>query len=384
MNFDNFKYHVSKIPSDNVAKEFFFAEVRQQIANDLNTNPKYEHFFKNYQPESVKRFKDFFIDQYIEICRNYELYLFLSEHDKELQFREETEYVFRTIKQKKLFNQQLLWRSGNLGIPNLNTGYHFIFWGNTIDQCPFIDLITPQDIEAMKQFLVNDNFNLPKLYEIEWQNYDVISEKDENDDYTDIPEWYEFYDNFVGTGVLLTLPDKVGEMESKYRKAYFESKPIPQNTNPNPPLPEYLWYNNKTSSEFFKLMEADEHITFLQKVYKKTRENNSRDISENELVYNAIDILRKAEEPIYLPSYLPWEQAILKGSQQYMNKMIAKELDIIYDEYLMLREMNIGANDADVVELYKNDFIINLIENQIIEGRKYLGEEENFNYLEQL
>jgi len=262
MNFDNFKYHNSKVPTNIFEKQTFFENLRQQISADLETNPKYQSYFKKFSPESVKTFTFRFAESQISMISSYEYYLTQAQSSKELQYREETETIFKHIKQKKLFNMQLLWRAGKLTLPNIRTTWHFNYWGEHINDCPFLDEITPQEVEAMKQFLLSESSENHNEYSTNWQDYDEFMQKNEEGDYEDMPEWYQFYDSYLGTGSLLLLPDNIGALEEKYRDVNFKNRSIPQQntTTSIQQFPEYIMYDIETQAEFVKLFETDPHI----------------------------------------------------------------------------------------------------------------------------
>ena len=383
MNFDDFKYHKSKVPTNVFEKQTFFENLRQQIIDDLETNPKYQPYFKKFSPESVKTFTFRFAESQISMLSGYDYYLTQAQNSKELQYREETETIFKHIKQKKLFNMQLLWRAGNLTLPNIRTTWHFNYWEDHINDCPFLDEITPQEVEAMKQFLLSDASENHHEYSTNWQDYDEFMEKNQEGDYENMPEWYQFYDSYLGTGTLLLLPNTIGQLEEKYRDATRKNQPAPiQNTStPIQQFPENLFSNIETQAEFVKLFETDPHILYLHKAYTKVFNQYVDEAGSTEYLHDAIEILSQADEPVYMPAGLEWEEAILKCAQQYTHKIIAKELDTVYEEYLMLKEMNIGANNTNVLQLYQKDYLIPDIEKQILNGRKLLGEPQTFDYI---
>ena len=392
MNLDDFIYHKSKIPADYIECESFFEKLRQQWFHDLETDPKYDAFFGNqYTPESIRRFKYWHAINKVEMCKGYEIFDKLYQQSKDIPFRRETEDIFKLIKQKKLFNAQLLWRAGKLRLPNVHTYMHFYYWESYIDHCPFVNDITEQEVEVMKQFLLHDNFDdKTREWLDRWQDYRTITSKDEEGEYEYMPEWYEFYDSHLGTGYLLDLPDVVGPIENRYNQAagahMTQEREEELKKNPPPPreIKESLHSNAAYEMLFAQKFESDPQMHYLYQAYAyvKGEEEENRD-SRFRLI-EAMDLLFTANEPPTLQSDIPWHDAILLAAQTYKNKIIIEQLDTIYEEHNLFNNLHIGHDPDKIKDSYYMDNLIKMAEERILLGRKLLGEPENFDYLNDL
>lgn len=391
MNFENFKYNKALLPQNNLQHDAYFVELKKQWADELKTNPTYQTFFNKFDPTHIEAFISNYVQRKASIVSNY---IFLTEiiaKPNELFFREEAETIFKAIKQKKLFNMQLLWRAGKLSIPGVKNTSHFFYWSKHIDECPFLEEIQPEEVEAMIQFMQNhQNFDNEIADVWEWQDYDELTEKDEDDDYIYMPEWYEFYDNHFRTGPLLLLPNTVGQLEEHYyqaaiaaRQAEETSSPIqqttPANHTPFKPALNALDHYYEFASEF----EQDPHIRYLNTLDKKMQDSEAEISDLRENLHQAIDILLDATEIVYMPGGKQWHEAILDCAFQYKNKQLAASMNSIYAEYLLFKHANITTHNKTSQYKKVDQEIVTLRHNMLMKGRRALGEPENYNYLPQ-
>src|SRR5204862_1556752 len=89
-------------------------------------------------------------------------------------------------------------------------------------------------------------------------SYDEFHEKDNDDNYCYLPEWYEFYDGRLGTGVLMLLPDlreprdrvyfhkacqeQMEKQQAQQQQAQQAGNPAPvQKVKPNIPYHDHNW-----------------------------------------------------------------------------------------------------------------------------------------------
>ncbi len=387
MNFNNFEFHPSKLPADVHERQSFLEKKKQEFMKDLRENPRYKAFYDKYDPVSVDSFIVRYAAHKIRLIGSMDYYLELKDETKELRYRDRTEAIFWLIAQKKLFNMQCLWRAEKIEIPEVKITPHFDYWGNHIKECPFLDPVSSQEVEVMKQFLISNNYSdATQSWLCGWQDYNEITEQDENDDYDYMPEWYDFYDGRMGTGYLYKLPDIRGDKEDFYRSLVGKKNREEREKNPPPPQPAYvpppprLFGNNDQINEFVSLYE-DDYIKELQKgsskQYKQIEEKHTYEMDEIE---EAIDLLSEAEYPVYMPGGLEWKEAIIKCGQQYINTIVASELDAVYEEYLMLHELGIRKNFTELEEEYRKDGLCKMIEDYMLEGRVLNGEPRDLNF----
>lgn len=97
-----------------------------------------------------------------------------------------------------------------------------------------------------------------------------------------MPDWYEFYDERMGTGALLLLPDIRGKKENYYIDLFWDWKNKRlKSSSPSspPPPPETLFCNKENYTKFMDTFENN-YLNLLHKYYlegfKLTDEKLSR------------------------------------------------------------------------------------------------------------
>lgn len=385
MDFNNFKYHKSKVPADFIKKQAFFNELEKEFLAELN-DPNFNDFFAPYTPEMVINFKQFYAQQKRRNAESYEYRINTERKITELKYLSEAQDALRMIKQKKLFNMQLQWRAGLIQIPDVYICYHFQVWANHIDDCPFIPPITQAEVDIMREYLLAGNE--ADYTNLSWtgQDYHEIMYIDSHGDRCYMPEWYEFYDNRMGTTTLLLLPNLKGEAEKNYLREASAHEQNQQKKNPPQKVQAYapqplLNCNFKTAYEFAKKYESDPHIIELTKLLMEEYSEESEEYSlwDDDQLADSIETLASAPYPIYLDGSMPWREAIIRGAIKHKNNFIVEDVQALYTHNLELEGIGLmGGEDAST--LYSNDEFCKLIEGRILLGRKLLGEPENFDY----
>ncbi|MEI8203300.1 MAG: hypothetical protein WCH34_09830 [Bacteroidota bacterium] len=392
MNFDNFKYHKDKIPTG-AKKNIFLEELKNEFTEELFNRTDHQTYFDKYDQDSVKSFLLSFAETKKQLIEHYEFYINPAFQHKEIKINEDAKRLFKAILQKKLFNLQIQWRAELIEIKEINTSWDFLFWEINIESCPFIPEITPKEVSVFKQFLCSPNVDAKEAMNYGgWQWYNSFLADEEDDDYEEMPEWYEFYDEHMQTAHLLLLPNIRGKKDEYYREiGLAELREINKDKNkdfkPYVPIP-YYYSDFKNRLEYANLFEKDPYVKELFKLYyeKYNRDENASDYNSygipDDAVREAVQTLLEAQNPINMPGGLPWREALILCAQQCTNQELFNDIDNVYEEYLMFRKMgiNTGEDFKTVLEKYlKNDVTIN-INKQILLGRKFLGEPEDFNY----
>ena len=386
---EDLPYHHTKIPPNVPEKTNFLNEIEKEFHQDLLNNPKYKVFFDRFQQNTIEQFCKNYSVHKRHLIEMYSYYTNILQTSKELRYREEAEDIFELILQKKLFNLQLLWRAEKITLPEIKLSVDFNFWGGHIEHCSFLEEVSPAEISAMQQFLKDENYSVDlNNWFSAWQDYDSFIQQNENDDREYMPEWYEFYDGHLGTGVLLLLPDTRGEKEEQYRQALFasqrekaKSEPTPPPGVPFTPPPPYLFCSPENYCEFITLFE-NEYFARPHKGYMKGIDKivHASDTFDREAVDSAIDRLAEAEIPLIIKGGQVWHEAIIRCARQYTNSIIADELDVIYNEYLLKRELKISNQASDMQEEYDKDILHKMVMEQILQARALLNEPKDLNF----
>jgi len=387
INFDDFIYNKARIPADAKEKTEFFKNLEQQFQDEIANSDAAKEYFKQYNPGSINNFINSVVRQKISLAQSYEYYerLYNEKETLELGFQNRAEELLELILQKKLFNMQLQWRAGKLNIKGIDIAYDFQFWESHIASCPFIAPIEEHEVEILKDFLLrsSDYEDMLEHSYLSWQDYDTIMEKDKDGLPDDMPAWYDYYDMRMGTSALLILPNHKGAKEDYYMEN--NAKAMQQENPPttNPILYDsrpYLSGYGKELTKFINSCETDAHFVELFKYYDYA--NTDKNHRSEDDVESAIDTLSNADRPVYLSSHLQWDDAIVEGANKYKATKIAEALDAAYEEYLLRRDLGISGN-LTTEEIHKKnhkDIICAHYRKAILNGRKFCGEPEDFNY----
>jgi tetratricopeptide (TPR) repeat protein len=387
-NMEELPYHYSKLPDDIMQKEEILKPIVEDFEKDLLENPAYKEFFSKYTPESVQQFCKDYAQHKKLLVGGWEFYY--DEPAREVAWKKYAHQMLELIMYKKLFNMQLLWRAGEISIPEIRVSHDFEFWGNDarhqILQCPFIEPITQGEVSVMKQFLADDSFSEHTRWLLcSWQDYEQIMKKDEDGDLTYMPDWYEFYDGMMGTGSLLLLPNIRGEKEEFYQNIYYEwirrNPPPPVAPEPVTPILMNLFTWDGTAYTTFMEQFENDYLCRLHQGWLDEKKIPDESYSR-ETVQDAIFELEGADTPIYMEGGLIWHEAIIRCAQRFKNSKVSDRLDDAYADYLMKRELNLNSkvnvpNDlgTDLTKKVSEDMI-----ERILKGRELNGEPRDLNF----
>lgn len=381
LDFDRFAYNMAALPKDESEKRKFFQKLEEQFQKEIKNSELAQKYFSEYNPVNIDSFIKSYASRKVHLAQCYKYYAdkYHEKEISELSFQAKAEQAMEIILQKKLFNLQLLWRAGQLEIEDIKISYDFSFWGKHILSCSFIPPVQKKEVELMKEYLMQaeDDF---ELY-FDWQNYDELTEKEKDGLMQDLPEWYEFYDLRMGTGTLLTLPNRKGEKEDYYlglsRDEAWKNIP-PQSSTPQLP---FLYSGLQELYDFSKYFENDKYFIALFKYSKHLYEKESRDPNYDDIIY-AVESLFAADRPIYFNKSLTWDKAIMAAANEYSNTRTAEMLDFVYEEYLLMKDLGISGRETreEIEEAWAKDFIVDLYRKNILKGKMLNGEPEDFDY----
>ena len=386
MNFEKWEYYRLPRPRGHVELAVFCEDIRKKFRDEMD-NPKYNSFFQDCHPNTIGHFKDYYAGHKLNFVLNSDYIIRDVEKVQELRFRDQTEEMLNLILQKKLFNLQLLWRAEKINIPQVYCSTHFHFWGNHIRQCPFLDDITEQEITVMKRFLQDPNFvDTTPFWLNGWQDYEDFMKKDQEDNYYMMPEWYEFSDGMMGTGSYLLLPNTRGDKEEVYRtlnkEEFLAKQEAKHKVTPPPPHVHYKTLNTDAECFYdFAFQYEDEYFEALfehENTKAELKSSKENDFDVMEYVY----LLEDADRPVYMNTGgCTWKEAIMRCAIQYQNECVADELDLVVEEFNMLRQSGVETIIHDFEEAYGNDDLIKMVTEQILHGRELAGEPRNFDFI---
>lgn len=390
MEFDDFIYNKKNVPQDPASRKLFFDELKKQFYEEIKTSTRHQHYFKKFNPASVEAFMLDYADRKAHLAEHYTFYSDDQYRVKEIKYRNQTEEVFKLLLHKKLFNLELIWRAEKIKIKDITIASDFYFWHHHVTVCPFIEPVDKDELELLKRFVSENSYEDHTKHWFMYVDYDELMERDEEGDFIKMPDWYQFYDNLMGTAGLLKLPNIRGEKEECYidlaRQANNKAWEEKMKTDPPKPYvspPPYLQSGADELYEYAKRFETDKHFRELFKgwqdqlnLIKKRDENDDGSLDE------ALELLHEADQIILTEGGHPWQEALIRCSRSYLNGIIITQLDNVYDEYLTLKSTGLtkGESLESVWNEHTLDYIVNQWRGMILQGRKIAGEPEDFNF----
>ncbi|NNM95471.1 MAG: hypothetical protein HKL88_08420 [Bacteroidia bacterium] len=367
---------------DEAAKE---AEERMEIEYDLRNNPLYKNFFSRYNPADVEEFiKDYASRKvsWMSWGRNF----YQQKEDQQLRNLFLAENCLWQIQQKKLFNLQCQWRAEKIKLRGISSTADFRYWEYHIKRCSFLPPITQWEFELFMDFMLSGENEIDPWENdgmFEWQDYGkFVKEAKLSDNRNDLvlPLWYAYFDNRMGTGSLMLLPDLRGEKEEKYIRLYNENRNKTageKEASGSNPLKrdDYLSaWEPKQVEEFISLFEDKLILKYYHFYHDKS--NKPMDAAD-ELAQEAFDELREVDEPVSIRAGSDWRESLIDAWEEYRNKQIVKLLPLVYDEYLHKQNLGISyqkeENPALAAQVREWKAII-------IKGREIAGEASDMDF----
>lgn len=367
---------------EKIEKEKNFGQLVAEIRTDLKNNEKYKPFFDRYNSRSI----DSFIDSYAFKKASYLTYgqwYIEREHEEVLKYRLIAEERLWEIQQKKLFNLQCMWRAEMIRLPEIESTYDFEYWEHTIESCSFISPITEEEFRLYREYVLSGHYDGWEWHMGNWQNYPAFKGDHNNeDDAEEIPAWYQYYDDRMGTGSHLLLPDIRGEKEKfyveifqeDYKRRAVQNEKASANLN-NDRRPYVSAYDRNVLEGFMSEFESAKLFDYYL-AYEKNIERSSDDDLEL-----AIETLQEAEEEIPIEAHRSWRTAILNAAKKYEQKRVADALETVYRDYLSRLRLGIAFEvheKESQVKWYEE--YTGTMKSHILLGRQLNGEEANFDF----
>ncbi|GHT23890.1 hypothetical protein FACS189430_07890 [Bacteroidia bacterium] len=379
----DFIYHRSRIPQNYGEQKEFFKELEQKWLEEITNSDKAKQWLDKKDASSVASFIQGYVRKKISIVQQYDFFerKYQEKETNELVYIKYAKKTLEAIQQKKLFNAQLLWRANQLKIDGIDISWEFKEWENHVFECPFIKPVQNHEIELMKEYLTNsyadDCYDVLVDY-VPWQDYDEMTEKNEEGDMDNMNEWYEFYDGRMGTGTLLILPNLKGQKEEFYLSLCRNRSTTDTEPAPVAEVKHHLMAFGQDIVDFAAMYETDKYMVKLFKGYEVDwRENDKTPEPEN--IRYAVEVLLSADRSIHLSGHLNWDEGIMYATKKYKGTKTAEALDMVYEDYKMRLELGFSNQPEQKYKFDMSD-IISGIKKQILKGRMRNGESEDFDY----
>jgi hypothetical protein len=368
--------------------------VYQAAKKDLETNPKYHEFFSRFRADSIPAFID-------KIAHDKARYEIDGDPGKRLETRrvldpkERAEEGLWEIQQKKLFIKQCLWRAEKLEIPEIKVCSDFRYWEHNIQNCPFLEPITEDEVELYIGYILTDDFEFQFEPFSSMQDYEGFKDEYMNDDEGGyMPEWYIYYDMRKGTGSYLILSDVRGEKEKRYLDAWKEHDKTMQEEivklNPLPQRSMNYYELIDLILDFFEENEDDETVRYMQevssgysvKIKRESGEDYDYEPSENGDARHALHELEYIPFKVPVAAYYDWKLGLAKALYTYETQQVAGAMKIVFEDYKMRMEMGIPFENTEPYAGHIKGWEKNMMagRERILEGRVLLGEPKNFDF----
>lgn len=383
-------YHHSHVTNDTVAEGEKKYNFKLEFEEDLKTNPKYQEYFKEYSPDSVQDFIKDYVKHKMQLLQNAKHYAGREETTLEIYHKMTAERYFELILQKKLFNMQLLWRAEKLTIPEIEIAADFRLIEYDVMDCMFIDKVTPKDIEVFKEHMHQPDFSEFMNYIAGWQDYDLFMQESDSEDETYMPAWYTFYDEKMGTGSLLSLPNIRGEKEEGYKQLFYRWNQDQPRVKPErgEPYVAPMWLKGMRAveTEYTKFMNTfeNDYFLYLNQRHIDEKKPTYKNYDDDDF-YSALEILKFADKKVPIEAGDSWYEEVIKAAKKHENEMMDEYLDDVYEEYLTNRELFVDMGIAKSKSENKSDAGLKMINRKtdadfILKGRELNGEPRDFNF----
>lgn len=351
MDLSEFEYRPENLPKDKTENLKFMANLREKWKAELLQNENLKSYMNYYRGGDFESFTNYIVDRKMRLIKDLDWLIKRHDYTPEIKHRKEAEKAIELIQHKKLFNIQCLWRANQFEHPLLRCTYDFHFWDRHVNDCPFLDPVSTEDIQLMQAYLRKPDVELTGLFLwIGYQDYDELL-KMEDDHYINMPPWYEFYDGYRNTGNLLKLPDLRTPYEDMLWDAVRKENKRKEKENPIPPVvhdKRKFFHNSDKIDKYFKTFEKDKHFKEINKEYSKyMKEVMERNDDELDM---AIYTLRQAKETIYMVGGKEWKEAIKETAQRHINLMVADDLDLLHEADALFTELGISTSKQDLTE----------------------------------
>ena len=385
----------------------------------LTTDERIQTYFQHFNADSIASFIGsyawakclwMFQNEQIEHALESELLGTQNDADK----------CLGNILQKKLFNKQCEWRANQFKHPAVQTIADFRYWEENILNCPFLEPITQQEVDLYIEFLNSyTGENLGFL--CGWQAYDTYNsnavtvgktmhppdeETDEDDEeggsvsedetegeqHKDVnsprlmPPWYIFYDERMGTGHYLLLPDHRKKKEIAYWGLGNEeaAEKVREEWKTNPPDKRpYFSINTFDVDEMTNMirqLETDPEVLRAYLDHKKYLSNPGKiNLKHHSEVLEAWQQLVDCTEPFpMVNTAADWKEALVATANLWKRTKLIRALPAAYEEYLMRLDAGLEQPYGQFeVQNRKGKEIYN---EYVLRGRELKGEPRDFNF----
>jgi hypothetical protein len=358
------------------------------IRTELDSNPVYKPFFDRFSEYSLKSFKDIWAYRKADLQLYSDFYIDMAEK-YEAEHLETAKEKLWEIQQRKLFDLQCRWRANEIKIEGVSAVCDFEFWERYIMNCPFLSPISQEEYDLYVEFVENSSWYdvfFDVYQDCGWQDYNDFKAyyfgKEEVDNKPNA--WYKYYEEATGLSSLYLLPDLREAKEEEYREFEREYRLNKEKKEGKETHKSSPWYQNELPTlhyddpgaiqQFVDECESGE-LSFLNVCYENVINNSVDDELEE-----AFNVLKRADETVFLSTEKEWRQSIIDGANDFIKKKLIDELPKAYKSYLFRLNSKIPfeCKSDDHRNLYVK--IRDKKKEWILAGRELKGEPRNFDF----
>jgi len=347
---------LSEKGKEEVLKRLNFEFMKEETRNRLKTEPAILEYFNKFREDSIPHFINMYANQkehWITSGDTMKVHNFNFDY----KFRDIATKGLQQILAKKLLIKMCEWSAGLIELEGVETSDDFHYWYQNIFNCPFLEPVTKEEISIYEKYLNGPDYDQYNTISIPWTYISVIRNYDKTE-YTGEPEFSILYDTYMGTTGKWLLPNIKVAKEETYKKVanderirkYYkdvEDGIIPPHKVDSRPSLDYPYEN--IYEEFVRKFESPQLLELLRSYYKFSNDHCHYD-----------------ENGDMIPA----------PKDTNVNEKVMEAMNTIYEDYLFRHENSLGfERNEENIKKFEQTTING--KNQIIEGRKLLGEPDN-------
>lgn len=345
----------------------------------LKSSPKVQELLSPYSENSHEAFFDAYA-RFKNLSLKHGAYYLKYNEEKQTEDISRAMEHLEAIQQKKLFDLQCLWRADQIEIPDASNSWFFKMWKNRILDCPVIEPINRDDISRYILFLGSLK-ELPTQYGEDWQNYTAYKENYYDDDEgSELPQWYEFHNMVTGNGIYLTYPDTRGERESRYIKIKHEydrqgRPPYEPKVDEDAHKPYLPLWKNEVYLDVAEMVEDKKTLRRMEAYHLGTENFGTW---EHERAMEDFEYLSEVKgERIAIPAHRDYREALHLAAQRHQIGRLVEHLPAAFSKYKFMRETGIALHQPKEHDLFNffQERIADL-DKLIAEGKTLSGDED--------
>ena len=374
---DYLKIKLQKEAIEAKEKEAYYKEV----CNTLDTDERLLNYFKDFDEQSVKEFKEFYAHQKVSWrFAQYNQTEFKAKLDE--RFHDYCVSSLKNIQYIKLFHAMASWMNEEVVFDGIQICWDWHQWHAKPLSCPHLPPIEKHEVQCYIDFLnqVGDDFAIDDNYiHLSPDNFFETDEAKGADRWIGQDEelmygsWFKYYDKCYGTEYYKLKPGLRVNKENKYIYRTHEEEAKQNPIDPNAVHAPYLHFYTEKEN-FIRLFEDSEFKHLYRAHAAQTEQNNFAEEIDMEIIH-----LCDAEEIIPIESNDDWRQGVKIACEKYHRETAILLMWDVYEEYLVFKPIKDGLKDWER-DSDTYDELREQVANRILTGRRLMGEPEDFNF----